>query len=247
MQCRVCRVRGPGFRIQETGQSSLVLRVRVRVHWAALGWVEPAHAKFAKDRVRAGAGAGTGAGAGAGTGRAGTHLPSPRLPGRQEAGAVTQVGLSRAALSSVRPSLPLRLQGDWSSKRYDLLLLVGRTHRTSHHCPRRRLPTVLCFKLLVSQHVDIPSLFSLTIHSLNIIAAAAMITTEPRPTRVFTRRQIEGLIAAGDTLVIADSHVLRLNAWQDLHPGGRLVIQHMVGRDATDELAMYVVHWRAAL
>lgn len=145
------------------------------------------------------------------------------------------------------PSLPLRLQGDWSSKRYDLLLLVGRTHRTSHHCPRRHLPTVLCFKLLVSQHADIPSLFSLTIHSLNDIAAAAMITTEPRPTRVFTRRQIEGLIAAGDTLVIADSHVLRLNAWQDLHPGGRLVIQHMVGRDATDELAMYVVHWRAAL
>lgn len=104
MQCRVCRVRGPGFRIQETGQSSLVLRVRVRVHWAALGWVEPAHAKFAKDRVRAGAGAGTGAGAGAGTGRAGTHLPSPRLPGRQEAGAVARVGLSRAALSSVPPS-----------------------------------------------------------------------------------------------------------------------------------------------
>lgn len=64
------------------------------------------------------------------------------------------------------PSLPLRLQGDWSSKRYDLLLLVGRTHRTSHHCPRRHLPIVLCFKLLVSQHADIPSLFSLTIHSL---------------------------------------------------------------------------------
>ncbi|KAI5358782.1 Putative cytochrome b5-like heme/steroid binding domain, fatty acid desaturase [Septoria linicola] len=61
---------------------------------------------------------------------------------------------------------------------------------------------------------------------------------EKRQSRVFTRQEIDGLIAAGDTLIIADSHVLRLNAWQDLHPGGRLVIQHMVGRDATDELAI---------
>lgn len=56
--------------------------------------------------------------------------------------------------------------------------------------------------------------------------------------RIFTRRQIEARIAAGDTLVISDNYVLRLNNWQKLHPGGRLVIQHMVGRDATDELSM---------
>lgn len=60
------------------------------------------------------------------------------------------------------------------------------------------------------------------------------------PARVFTRTEIEHLIAAGHTLVIQDGHVLRLNAWQDLHPGGRMVIQHMVGRDATDEICMYV-------
>ena len=82
------------------------------------------------------------------------------------------------------------------------------------------------------QHVGVHSF----IYPVNI--AAEMM--EKRQSRVFTRQEIEGLIAAGDTLVIADSHVLRLNAWQDIHPGGRLVIQHMVGRDATDELAMYV-------
>jgi delta8-fatty-acid desaturase len=38
--------------------------------------------------------------------------------------------------------------------------------------------------------------------------------------------------------VISRGHVLRLNKWQDVHPGGRLVIQHMVGRDASDELSM---------
>lgn len=57
-------------------------------------------------------------------------------------------------------------------------------------------------------------------------------------TRVFSRREIEARIAAGDTLIIVEDHVLRLHAWQDIHPGGRLVIQHMVGRDATDEVSM---------
>lgn len=58
--------------------------------------------------------------------------------------------------------------------------------------------------------------------------------------RVLTRSEVESRIAEGDTLVIAQGYVLRLNNWQDVHPGGRLVIQHMVGRDATDELSMYV-------
>lgn len=56
--------------------------------------------------------------------------------------------------------------------------------------------------------------------------------------RIFTRCEIESRIAAGDTLVIFQDLVLRLNRWQEVHPGGRLVIQHMVGRDASDELSM---------
>ncbi len=57
-------------------------------------------------------------------------------------------------------------------------------------------------------------------------------------TRIFTRREVEARIAAGDTLIISDNYILRLNAWQEVHPGGRLVVQHMVGRDASDELRM---------
>lgn len=58
--------------------------------------------------------------------------------------------------------------------------------------------------------------------------------------RTFTRREIESLIAAGDIIVIADSNVLRLNGWKNSHPGGELVLRHMVGRDATDEINMCV-------
>ena len=51
-----------------------------------------------------------------------------------------------------------------------------------------------------------------------------------------TRRRIEGLIAAGRTIVISEGRVLQLDGWLDKHPGGRLAVLHMVGRDATDEI-----------
>ncbi|KAL8751683.1 MAG: hypothetical protein Q9184_005995, partial [Pyrenodesmia sp. 2 TL-2023] len=57
--------------------------------------------------------------------------------------------------------------------------------------------------------------------------------------KVLSRTDIEGLIAAGGVIVINEGNVLRLNAWLDKHPGGRLVLQHMVGRDATDEISIY--------
>jgi delta8-fatty-acid desaturase len=56
--------------------------------------------------------------------------------------------------------------------------------------------------------------------------------------RVFSPREVEARIAAGDTLVIFRGNVLQLNRWQHVHPGGRLAIAHMVGRDASDELSM---------
>lgn len=59
--------------------------------------------------------------------------------------------------------------------------------------------------------------------------------------RTFTREEIESRIAAGDTIVVLGSQVLRLNAWKEKHPGGRLVIEHMVGRDATAEISMYII------
>jgi delta8-fatty-acid desaturase len=47
---------------------------------------------------------------------------------------------------------------------------------------------------------------------------------------------VNAMIAEGDTIVIVEGYVLRLNSWLHKHPGGRLVISHMVGRDATDEI-----------
>lgn len=54
--------------------------------------------------------------------------------------------------------------------------------------------------------------------------------------RVLPQHIVEGMIADGDTIVIFQDYVLRLNGWLHKHPGGSLVIQHMVGRDATDEI-----------
>ena len=56
--------------------------------------------------------------------------------------------------------------------------------------------------------------------------------------QVYSRREVEGLIAAGQTIIIYENKVLRLGkGWKDRHPGGKLVLEHMVGRDATDEVS----------
>lgn len=53
---------------------------------------------------------------------------------------------------------------------------------------------------------------------------------------ILSRRQVEGMIADGRTIVIVDGKVLRLDAWLEYHPGGDKSIRHVVGRDATDEV-----------
>lgn len=58
--------------------------------------------------------------------------------------------------------------------------------------------------------------------------------------RMFTKREIENLIAEGQTIIIFQNNVLRVsNGWKERHPGGRLVLDHMIGRDATDEIDAY--------
>ncbi|KAL5120911.1 hypothetical protein ACEQ8H_001099 [Pleosporales sp. CAS-2024a] len=61
----------------------------------------------------------------------------------------------------------------------------------------------------------------------------------PRKERVYGRHEIEALIAAGRSIVIVDNKVLQVDAWTPYHPGGDKVIQHMVGRDATDEVTRF--------
>lgn len=54
--------------------------------------------------------------------------------------------------------------------------------------------------------------------------------------KIFSRREVEARIAAGHVCIISKGEVLQLDHWLDKHPGGRLAILHMVGRDATDEI-----------
>ncbi|KAF3049132.1 hypothetical protein E8E11_010194 [Didymella keratinophila] len=46
-------------------------------------------------------------------------------------------------------------------------------------------------------------------------------------------------IAQGELIVVYEGCALQLGAWIDRHPGGRLAILHMVGRDAADEINAY--------
>ncbi|KAF9729653.1 Delta 8-(E)-sphingolipid desaturase 2 [Paraphaeosphaeria minitans] len=50
---------------------------------------------------------------------------------------------------------------------------------------------------------------------------------------------VERLIAQNRNIVIHEGHALDLTTWINSHPGGRLAILHMVGRDATDEMNIY--------
>ncbi|KAH6681231.1 fatty acid desaturase [Plectosphaerella plurivora] len=59
-----------------------------------------------------------------------------------------------------------------------------------------------------------------------------------KPLPVLSRRQIEGLIADGRHIIIVDGFVLKVDHWLPYHPGGDKAIQHMVGRDATDEVTV---------
>jgi hypothetical protein len=55
--------------------------------------------------------------------------------------------------------------------------------------------------------------------------------------QVLTRREVEGMIAEGHILVVFEGRVLCLDGWIDKHPGGKLPLLHMVGMDASSEIA----------
>jgi delta8-fatty-acid desaturase len=61
-----------------------------------------------------------------------------------------------------------------------------------------------------------------------------------RKARVLSRSEVEALIASGRSIIILDNKVLKVDAWLSYHPGGEKTIQHMIGRDATDEVARYI-------
>ncbi|KAI1846363.1 hypothetical protein JX265_011955 [Neoarthrinium moseri] len=57
--------------------------------------------------------------------------------------------------------------------------------------------------------------------------------------RIIARSEVEERIAGGQVIVILEDDILRLDSWLEKHPGGRLAVLHMVGRDATDEIKVY--------
>ena len=56
--------------------------------------------------------------------------------------------------------------------------------------------------------------------------------------KILTPAAIESMIASGNSIVISEGRVLKLDGWIEKHPGGRLAIMHMVGRDASNEINM---------
>lgn len=56
--------------------------------------------------------------------------------------------------------------------------------------------------------------------------------------QILSTVNIQQLIATGKHIVIFEGRVLQLDGWLDKHPGGKLAIKHMVGRDATNEINM---------
>ena len=54
--------------------------------------------------------------------------------------------------------------------------------------------------------------------------------------RVFNEAEVQQMVDSGKKVVIKDGKVLLLDNWIHRHPGGELVILHMLGRDATDEI-----------
>lgn len=55
---------------------------------------------------------------------------------------------------------------------------------------------------------------------------------------IISPAEVERQIAQGQPIVVHEGYALDLAEWIDCHPGGRLAILHMVGRDATDEINM---------
>lgn len=67
-----------------------------------------------------------------------------------------------------------------------------------------------------------------------------MDTHTERKAEIFSRREVEAFIASGRSIVVVEGKVLKVDAWLPYHPGGETAIQHMIGRDATDEVTRCV-------
>ena len=86
--------------------------------------------------------------------------------------------------------------------------------------------------------LDAPLIFTMPGDASELAAPATPLVR--RSDRIMSRREIESMIADGHVLVISEGNVLKLDKWIERHPGGKLPVLHMIGVDATSEIAAYV-------
>ncbi|KAK9687658.1 hypothetical protein K7432_014702 [Basidiobolus ranarum] len=60
---------------------------------------------------------------------------------------------------------------------------------------------------------------------------------------LFTMEEVRSRIEKGEILIVYDCRVYRLNNWIKQHPGGRLAVEHMLGKDATDVIRAMHPEW----
>lgn len=65
-------------------------------------------------------------------------------------------------------------------------------------------------------------------------------SSKPKSYPIMSRHDVEALIANGRMIIIVNQDVLAIDAWVPYHPGGQKALEHMVGRDATAEVFVYV-------
>ncbi|KAJ3030446.1 UNVERIFIED_CONTAM: hypothetical protein HDU68_009002 [Siphonaria sp. JEL0065] len=65
----------------------------------------------------------------------------------------------------------------------------------------------------------------------------------PRASAVFTMKDIQEQVAAGEVIIVFHEKVYNLTKWVKYHPGGDLAVMHMNGRDATDAIIAYHPEW----
>lgn len=99
----------------------------------------------------------------------------------------------------------------------------------------RRVPQSLRLTLSIRHYYHLSRIkanLQIPLHSHQLAMSPAAL----RNNRVWSRREIEGVIADGRKIIILDGQALKADTWLPYHPGGDKSVLHMVGRDATDEI-----------
>lgn len=57
--------------------------------------------------------------------------------------------------------------------------------------------------------------------------------------KLLSREDVEDLIAKGQHIIINKGYAIRVDKWLPFHPGGITVVEHVIGRDASCEIAVH--------